>query len=98
MFVIKVHQTETYANWFRKLRDRQAKARILVRLRRLSLGNPGDVAPVGKGVSEMRIHFGPGYRIYFMERDKALVILLAGGDKSTQQRDIERAQELAGEV
>lgn len=97
MNVIQIHQTEAYARWFRRLRDQRAKARILVRIRSLSLGNPGDVEPVGKRVSEMRIHHGPGYRIYFAKRRKTLV-LLAGGDKSTQQRDIRQAQELAEEL
>ena len=98
MYVLEVRETETYARWFRRLRDRRARARILVRIGRLSLGNPGDVAPVGGGVSEMRIHYGPGYRVYFIERGNTLVILLAGGEKGSQQRDIERARELAKQV
>jgi putative addiction module killer protein len=98
MVVIQVRETEAYARWFRGLRDREARARILIRLRRLSLGNPGDVVSVGKGVSEMRIHFGPGYRVYFAKRGTTVIFLLAGGDKRTQQRDIRRAQELAKEV
>jgi putative addiction module killer protein len=77
------------------LRDRQARARITVRIRRLSLGNPGDVKPVGGGVSEMRVDYGPGYRIYFVSRGELLVVLLCGGDKRTQGRDIERAIKLA---
>jgi putative addiction module killer protein len=93
--VSEVRQTDDYARWFAKLRDRQARVRILARLRRLSLGNPGDVAPVGEGVSEMRIDYGPGYRVYFKQLAQALVVLLAGGDKRTQQRDIEKAKELA---
>jgi putative addiction module killer protein len=80
------------------LRDRAARARITTRIRRLSLGNPGDVKPVGAGVSEMRIDYGPGYRVYFMARGDALVILLCGGDKRSQQRDIARALEVAKEV
>ena len=83
--MIEVRQTEVYANWFARLRDRQARARIDVRIRRLSLGNLGDVRPVGEGVSELRIDYGPGYRIYFVQRGSALVILLAGGDKGTQE-------------
>ncbi len=98
MYIVEVRQTETYAKWFSNLRDPQARARILARIRRLSLGNPGDVAPVGGGVSEMRIHYGPGYRVYFMERSNTLVILLAGGTKGTQKRDIGRAHELAEQV
>jgi len=80
------------------LRDREARARINARIRHLSLGNPGDVKPVGEGVSELRIDYGPGYRIYFVKRGKALLILLAGGDKPTQDRDIKRALEMAREL
>jgi putative addiction module killer protein len=90
-----IRQTDEYALWFDKLRDRQARFRILARIKRLSLGNPGDVAPVGEGVSEMRIDCGPGYRIYFVQRGSALIVLLAAGDKRTQTRDIEKAKELA---
>ena len=93
--MIEVRQTDVYAQWFRRLWDRQARARIDVRIRRLSLGNPGDIRPVGAGVSELRIDFGPGYRVYFVRRGSTLVIVLAGGDKSTQKRDIARARNLA---
>ena len=93
--MIEVRQTDEYARWFDELRDREARARILVRIRRLSLGNAGDVRPVGGGVSEMRVDYGPGYRIYFVSRGELLVILLAGGDKRTQARDIEVARRLA---
>ena len=93
--MIEVRQTEEYAEWFANLRDKQARARINVRIRRLSLGNPGDVKPVGEGVSELRIDYGPGYRVYFLQRGREVVILLAGGDKRTQQKDIETALELA---
>lgn len=96
--MIEIRQTEVFAKWFGKLRDSQARARILVRIRRLSLGNPGDVVRVGEGVSEMRIHYGPGYRVYYVERNNTSVVLLAGGDKRTQSRDIKRAQELAREL
>jgi len=96
--MMEVRQTEAYADWFRRLRDRQARARINVRIRRLSLGNPGDVRPVGEGVSELRVDCGPGYRVYFVQRGASLVILLAGGDKRTQERDIELALELARSV
>jgi putative addiction module killer protein len=92
---IEVRQTDEYARWFEKLRDRRARARILARVRRLSLGNPGDAAPVGEGVSELRIDYGPGYRVYFKQQGDAWIVLLAGGDKRTQQRDIDRAKELA---
>jgi len=93
--MIEVRQTEVFSRWFKGLRDRQARARINARIRRLSLGNPGDVKPVGEGVSELRIDYGPGYRIYFVQRGQTLVILLAGGDKHTQDRDIKAALELA---
>lgn len=93
--VIEIRETETYAEWFSGLRDRQARARIDIRIRRLSLGNPGDVKAVGEGVSELRIDYGPGYRVYFARRGQLLVILLAGGDKRTQDRDIRTAQVLA---
>jgi len=93
--VIEIRQTEEYASWFKRLRNREARARILARIRRLSLGNPGDVKPAGEGISEMRIDFGPGYRIYFIQQGKTLVVLLAGGDKRTQKQDIKKAQELA---
>ena len=93
--MIEIRQTESYARWYEGLRDRQARTRIDVRIRRLSLGNAGDVKPVGEGVSEIRIDYGPGYRVYFVFRGQALVILLAGGDKRTQDRDISTAIELA---
>jgi putative addiction module killer protein len=92
--MIEVRQTEGYSDWFANLRDKQARARINTRIRRLSLGNPGDVKPVGEGVSELRIDYGPGYRVYFLQRGREVVILLAGGDKRTQQKDIQTALEL----
>ena len=93
--MIEVRQTEKYSRWFAKLRDQRARGRILARIRRLSLGNPGDVEAVGEGISELRIDYGPGYRIYFKRQGEIVVVLLVGGDKRTQQRDIEKAKELA---
>ena len=95
---MEIRQTELFARWLAGLRDRRARMRITARIRRLSLGNFGDVKPVGGGISEMRVDYGPGYRVYFVQRGETLVILLAGGDKSTQGRDIARARELAREV
>ena len=96
--IIEVRQTELFADWFARLRDREARARITVRIRRLSLGNPGNVKPVGSGVSEMRVDYGPGYRVYFVRRGDTVVVLLCGGDKRNQDRDIARAIGLAQEV
>ncbi len=96
--MIEVRQTETYARWFAKLRNMRAKARIDVRVRRLSLGNAGDVKPVGGGISELRIDVGKGYRVYYVNRGGCLIILLAGGDKSSQQRDIENAKTIAADI
>ena len=94
----EVRQSQTYAEWFKGLRDRTAKTRIDIRIRRLSLGNPGDVKSVGEGVSELRVDYGPGYRIYFMQKADVLIVLLAGGDKSSQDRDIRNAKNLAREL
>jgi putative addiction module killer protein len=88
--VIEIRQTDVYAEWFKKLRDAQARAKILIRVRRLSLGNPGDVRAVGEGVSEMRIDCGPGYRVYFKRQGEAIVVLLLGGDKRTNHATLTR--------
>jgi putative addiction module killer protein len=93
--MIEIRRTEAYANWIDGLRDLHARARILARVERLATGNPGDVKPVGEGVSELRINYGPGYRVYYTHQGRKLVILLAGGDKSTQVRDIKTALRLA---
>ncbi len=93
--MIQIQQTETYAKWFAGLRDRVARARIDIRIRRLSLGNAGDAKPVGEGVSELRVDHGPGYRVYFIQRGEVVIVLLAGGNKSTQDRDIRNAKALA---
>src|ERR1700676_2524779 len=97
MRMIEVRQTDVFTDWFAGLRDRKARARITVRIRRLSLGNPGDVKPVGSGISEMRIDYGPGYRGYFMRRGLLIVVLLCGGDKSTQDKDIAQAKAIAAQ-
>ena len=97
--MIEVRQTEIYARWFASLEDVRVRARILVRVRRLSLGNAGDVRPVGEGLSELRIDYGVGYRIYYLgSAHKRIVTLLAGGDKRSQARDIRTALRLAREI
>ena len=92
---MEIRATDTYSHWYRRLRDRGAQLRIDNRIRRLAEGNPGDVAPVGGGVSELRINYGPGYRVYYVRRGQQLIILLAGGDKDSQERDIAMARRLA---
>ena len=96
--MIEIRQTEVFSGWLRGLRDRQARARIQTRIDRLQLGLAGDVKPVGEGVSELRIDYGPGYRIYFAQRERALIVLLAAGDKRTQDKDIKTAQKLARDL
>ncbi len=93
--MIEIRKTDVFARWLDGLRDIQARARILVRLERLASGNPGDVKPVGEGVSELRVNYGPGYRVYFKRQGLEVVILLAGGDKDSQTTDIKTALELA---
>lgn len=95
MVVIEIRKTEVFAKWLDELRDLRGRARVLARIERLAAGNPGDVKPVGEGISEMRIDYGPGYRVYFKRRGRMLIILLAGGDKSTQSKDIRTAMRLA---
>ena len=95
--MLDVRETEEFSQWLAALRDARAKAKILVRIDRLSNGNPGDVAPVGEGVSELRINYGPGYRIYYVQRGRRYILLLAGGNKSTQDRDIAKAKRLSAE-
>jgi putative addiction module killer protein len=91
----EVRQTAEFSGWLHRLRDASAVARIVARIRRMEIGNPGDAKSVGKGILEMRVDYGPGYRIYHMRRGAEIVILLCGGDKRTQQQDIKRAQKLA---
>ncbi len=95
--MVELIQTDIFERWLAELRDAAAKVRIRTRIRRLSLGNPGDVKPVGSGISEMRIDYGPGYRVYFTQRGQLVILLLCGGDKRTQRQDIERAKAIAAE-
>lgn len=91
----EIRKTQTFVQWLDQLLDVQARARVLARIKRLEEGNAGDVKPVGEGVSEMRIHYGPGYRVYFVKQGRQVIILLAGGDKRTQSFDIKTALRLA---
>jgi putative addiction module killer protein len=93
-----VRRTEEFIRWLKDLRDIRARAKIVQRIDRLALGNPGDAAPVGQGVSELRIHYGAGYRIYFVQRGEEIVLLLCGGDKDSQASDIAFAKKLASEL
>lgn len=95
--MIELKQTETFRKWRLRLKDERARALIASRLDRLSFGHAGDVKPVGQGISELRIHYGPGYRIYLQKRGNTIIVLLCGGSKSTQQKDIETAKRLAQE-
>lgn len=97
MRTVTVLKSATFDKWLRRLRDPRARARIAARIRRLSLGNPGDVQPVGDGISELRIDYGPVYRVYFRRQGAVLVLLLCGGDKDTQQRDIAMAKAIAAQ-
>jgi len=92
--MMEIRKTATFATWLDGIQDIRARARILVRIERLSAGNPGDVKPVGEGVSELRIDYGPGYRVYYKERGREMIILLAGGDKHSQPKDIKTALRL----
>jgi putative addiction module killer protein len=96
--VIEVRQTDEFRAWLRNLRDDRAVARIASRIRRLEQGNPGDTRSLGAGLMEMRVDYGPGYRVYYVRRGAVIVVLLSGGDKGTQQRDIKLAQNLAAEL
>ena len=93
--MVEIRKTDTYVQWLDGLRDIHARARVLARVERLAAGNPGDVRPVGEGVSEMRIDYGPGYRVYYKKHGREVVILLAGGDKRSQASDIKTALRLA---
>lgn len=95
--MLELKQTETFRKWRAKLKDERARTAIALRLTRLAYGHFGDVEPVGRGISELRIHYGPGYRVYFQQRGDTIIVLLCGGDKSTQGRDIKTAKRLADE-
>jgi len=96
--VVEVRQRERFAKWLQDLRDLRARAKVQVRIERLIGGNPGDVRPVGSGISELWIDYGPGYRVYYQQKDSRLIILLAGGDKSSQVKDIEEALMLSPQI
>jgi putative addiction module killer protein len=96
--MIEVRKTEEFNDWLLALNDHKAVSKIIARIERLALGNPGDVKPVGEGVSEMRIPYEPGYRVYYRQTGKEIVLLLCGGDKATQDKDIKRAKEIAAEL
>ena len=96
--MVEVRQTEIFASWFDNLKDRKARARIQARIDRVEMGNFGDIASVGEGVSEFRIFYGPGYRVYFVQRNSVVVILRSGGDKSSQKRDIVKAKEISRQL
>ncbi|HEY4126288.1 MAG TPA: type II toxin-antitoxin system RelE/ParE family toxin [Rhizomicrobium sp.] len=95
--MIILEQTDTFQKWWTKLRDKRGVAIIFARLDRLAYGHAGDVAPVGEGISELRIHYGPGYRVYFKKQGDTIILLLCGGDKSSQAKDIKAAKKLAAE-
>ena len=97
--MIEIRKTEIFSKWFNNLKDRRARARIQARINdRVEMGNFGDVAPVGEGVSELRIFYGPGYRVYFVQKGSIVVILLSGGDKTSQQSDIVKAKKIAAQL
>ena len=96
--MMEIRKTDIFVKWLGSLKDRHAKARVLARIDRLEMGYFGDVRPVGEGVSELRIFYGPGYRVYFIQRQSVLVILLSGGDKQTQQMDIAKAKKIAKQL
>ena len=96
--MIEIRKTEAFATWLKGLKDHRARAIIAVRIDRLAFGNPGDVKAVGAGISELRIHYGPGYRVYSVQRGKTMIVLLCGGDKGSQARDIKMAKALAADL
>jgi putative addiction module killer protein len=95
--MIKLKQSSTFQKWFKKLKDERGKTLITSRLDRLSFGHEGDAAPVGEGISELRIHYGPGYRVYFVRTGNVVIVLICGGDKGTQAKDIKAAKQIAAQ-
>ena len=95
--MVEVVKSATLDRWLRRLKDRRAAARVLIRIDRLAAGNPGDVEPVGEGISELRIAYGPGYRVYYLQEGQRLIVLLCDGDKSSQQKDIDEAKRIAAD-
>ena len=96
--MVEIRKTAAFSDWMTSLRDQRAKGKIIARIDRLALGNPGDVTPVGEGVSELRIHYGPGYRLCFAQHGRTLIVLLCGGDKRAQAEDIKTAKQLAADL
>lgn len=96
--VLEIRKTQVFSKWMTGLADQRARAKIAARIDRLAFGNPGDVSPVGNGISELRIHYGPGYRVYFIKQGQRLIVLLCGGDKGSQQKDIKQAKKLVAEL
>jgi putative addiction module killer protein len=96
--MVAIRETEEFSRWLSRLRDHAAHAKILVRIQRLANGNPGDVKPVGEGLSELRVHHGAGYRVYFIQRSEELIVLLCGGDKDSQDQNIADAKKIANEL
>lgn len=96
--MIEILETETFSAWFQALKDERARSKIAARVRRLAFGNPGDVAPIGDGLSELRIHYGAGFRVYFLQRGNVVIVLLCGGTKSSQSKDIAKAKLMAADL
>jgi putative addiction module killer protein len=98
IYTVDIRRTDVFIKWLKNLKDSNARFRIYQHIDRLAGGNPGDAKPIGEGCSEMRIDYGPGYRVYYKETGKEIIVLLCGGDKSSQRKDIEKAKELAKEI
>ena len=96
--MIEILETETFSAWFQALKEERARSKIAARVRRLAFGNPGDIAPIGDGLSELRIHYGAGFRVYFLQRGNVVIVLLCGGTKSSQSKDIAKAKLMAADL